>query len=62
MLSGAKATNCFLEESSGADAFAIGVRKVMAYMAIIRKVALRIKRLSFGLGIGLGSLVPVYVK
>jgi len=28
MLNGARATNCFLEESSGADALAVGARKV----------------------------------
>jgi hypothetical protein len=37
-------------------------KKVEAYIAIMRRNDLRIKKLSFGLGIGVGSLVPVYVK
>lgn len=55
--SGANAMNPLAEASSGAEAFAIGAQKVRVYIAIMSKVALRIKRFSFGLGIGLGSLL-----
>lgn len=59
---GANETKNGFGSSLRSDAFAIGEKKVMEYIAMINKIVLRIKRLSFGCGIGLGSLVPVYVK
>jgi hypothetical protein len=61
LVGGANATNRGAGFSSTSCAHATDV-KLTEYMAIIRSIALRIKRLSFGWLIGLGSLVPVYVK
>ena len=58
---GANATNFGAGFSSTSCAHATDV-KLTEYMAVIRSIALRIKRLSFGWLIGLGSLAPVYVK
>ena len=61
LTSGANATNFGAGLSSMSCAHATDV-KLAVYIANIKSIALRIKRLSFGWWIGLGSLVPVYVK